>query len=142
MSGSGAFEELSTASGNTTGGAVPGSPFSRRPGWRLRCPDVLVRRAVRRARGVLDLPDLPGERDHVRGVPDEFDRGRPVQGVEDGAERAVPVHLHEAAGARRRRSTRRAATEAALREGVEIASAAELHVDEEWGTGGHLSGAG
>ena len=64
------------------------------------------------------------------------------KGSIDGAERAVPVHLHEAAGVRRRRSTRRAATEAALREGVEIATAAELHVDEEWGTGGHLSGAG
>ncbi len=74
---------------------------------RPRCPDVLVRRAVWRARGVLDLPDLPAERDHVGGVPDELDRGRLVQGFEDDAERAVPVHLHEAAGVRRRRSTRK-----------------------------------
>ena len=107
-----------------------------------RCPDVLVRRAVWRARGVLDLPDLPGERDDVRGVPDELDRGRPVESVDDEVEAAVPVHLHEAAGVRRRRSTGRTATEAALREGVEIATAAELHVDEEWGTGGHPGGAG
>ena len=35
--------------------------------------------------------------------------------VASGAERAVPVHLHEAAGVRRRRSTGKTATEAALR---------------------------
>ena len=32
----------------------------------------------------------------------------------------------------------RTATEHALREREQIATAAELHVDEEWGTGGHV----
>ena len=52
--------------------------------WRRRPRFMrITRRAVWRARGVLDLPDLPGERDHVGGVPDELDRGRPVKAADD-----------------------------------------------------------
>ena len=52
--------------------------------------------------GSLDLPDLPGEGDDVRGVPDELERGRPVQTVRDDGEGAVPVDLDERAGVRQR----------------------------------------
>src|SRR5215207_2620172 len=101
---------------------------------------------------LLDLPDLSGEGDDVRGatvtVFDELDRGRPVQAVGDDPEVPVPLHLHEAARVRQRRSSRRAATEGALREAEEVATAAKvgtaakLHVDEEPGTRGHLLGGG
>ena len=97
---------------------------------------------MRRARGVLDLPDLPGERDDVGGVPDELDRGRLV---EAGPTTVLNVPspftftrlpVFGAAGA-----PGGPPPEHALRERVQIATAAELHVDEEWGTGGHLGGA-
>ena len=35
-------------------------------------PDCSMRPAVGRPRDVVDLPDLPGQGDHVRGVPDEL----------------------------------------------------------------------
>jgi hypothetical protein len=41
---------------------------------------------VRRTRDALDLPDLPAQRDNVRGVPDELERGRLVETVGDDGE--------------------------------------------------------
>ncbi len=52
-----------------------------------------MRRAVRRTRDAVDLPDLSGEGDDVRGIPDELERGRPIQTVCDDGECAVPVDL-------------------------------------------------
>ena len=81
----------------------------------------------------VDLPNLSGEGDEVRGVPDELERGRPIQAVRDDGEGTVPVDLDECAGVRQRRSSRRAADrEDTLRESVETA-AAKFHVNEEWG---------
>src|SRR4030095_14438506 len=86
-----------------------------------------------RTRDAVDLPDLSGEGDEVRGVPDELERGRPIQAICDDGERTVPVDLDERAGVRECRRTRIAAhREDALRESVETA-AAKFHVNEEWG---------
>jgi hypothetical protein len=88
--------------------------------------------AVGWTRDALDLPDLSGERDDVCGVPDELERGRPVQTVRDDSKGAVAVDLHERARVRQRRSSRRAAgREVALRQGVQTATAAKFHVNEE-----------
>ena len=57
----------------------------------------------------VDLPNLSGEVDDIRGVPDELERGRPVQRFRDDGEAAVPVDLDERAGIRQRRRTRIAA---------------------------------
>src|SRR5438552_13850693 len=90
----------------------------------------------------VDLPNLSGEVDDIRGVPDELERGRPVQRFRDDGEGAVPVDLDERAGVRQCRRTRRAADwENTLRESVETA-AAKFHVNEEWGARGNLRGGG
>jgi hypothetical protein len=68
----------------------------------VRSPSCSTRHAVGRTRDVVDLPDLPGEGDDIRGIPDELERGRPVQTVHDDGEGAVRVDLHERAGVRYR----------------------------------------
>src|SRR5260370_1847544 len=89
-----------------------------------------------RTRAAVDLPDLSGEGDDVRGVPDELERGRPVQAVHDDGECAVCVDPDERAGVRQRRSSRRAADrEDTIRESVETA-AAKFHVNQQAGAGG------
>jgi len=55
---------------------------------------VSMRPAVVRTRDARDLQDLPSEGDDVRVVPDELERGRPVQFLHDGSEAAVPVDLY------------------------------------------------
>src|SRR5215204_4820383 len=77
--------------------------LTRREATGLRSPGCSMRLAVGRTRDVVDLPDLPGEGDNVRGVPDELERGRQVQTIRDDGEGAVPVDLHECAGVRLRR---------------------------------------
>jgi hypothetical protein len=78
-----------------------------------------------------DPPDLSGEGDEVRGVPDELERGWPIQAVHDDGEGAVPIDFDQRAGVRQRRRTRRVADrEDTLRESVETA-AAKFHVNEE-----------
>src|SRR5512133_3786940 len=85
----------------------------------------------------VDLPHLSGEGDEVRGVPDELERGRPVQAVHDVGECAVPVDLDERAGVRHRITWVNIRVDRAVREGVETA-AAKFHVKEEGGAGGSL----
>src|SRR5947207_7592942 len=53
-------------------------------------------------RDAVDLPDLSGEGDEVRGVPDELERGRPIQTVRDDGEGAVHIDLDERACVRQR----------------------------------------
>ena len=89
----------------------------------------------------VDLPDLSGEGDEVRGVPDELERGRPVQTVHDDGEGAVPVDLDERAGVRHRITRVNIRVDRAVREGVETA-AAKFHVKEEGGAGGYLRSGG
>src|SRR6266436_850801 len=102
-----------------------------------------TRHALGRTRDAVDLPDLSGEGDEVRGVPDELERGRLVQTVHDEGEGAVPVDLDERAGVVLRRSSRRAPDrEDTLREGVETVAAAKFHVNEEGGARSHLRGGG
>src|SRR2546426_12635188 len=91
-----------------------------------------TRQALKLTRDAVDLPDLSGEGNDVRGVPDELERGRLVQGMKDVGEGAVPVDLDECAGVRQCRSSRRAADrEDTLREGIKTVAGAEFHVNEE-----------
>ena len=76
-----------------------------------------MRRAVRRTRDAVDLPDLSGEGDDVRGIPDELERGRPIQTVCDDGECAVPVDLDELAGVRHRITRVNIRVDCAVREG-------------------------
>src|SRR5439155_13511620 len=88
--------------------------------------------ALQRTRDAVDLPDLSGEGDDVRGAPDELERGRLVQTVYDEGEGAVRVDLDERAGVVQRRSSRRAADRKdTLREGVKTVAGAKFHVNEE-----------
>jgi hypothetical protein len=68
-------------------------PFQRK----RRC---LARGAVGRILDAFDLPDLPAQRDDVRGLADELERGRLVQPVDEHGEGALPVDLHQGAGVR------------------------------------------
>src|SRR5206468_7067218 len=93
-------------------------------------------------RDAADLPNLSDEVDDISGVPDELERGRPVQRFRDDGEGAARGDLDERAGVRQCRRTRIAADrEDALRESVETA-AAKFHVNEEWGACGNLRGGG
>jgi hypothetical protein len=51
---------------------------TRREATGVNLSGGLMRPAVGRTRDAVDLPDLAGEGDDVRGVPDEFERSRPV----------------------------------------------------------------
>ena len=98
------------------------SPFER------HARRLLNATCVRRTRDAVDLPDLSGEGDDVRGIPDELERGRPIQTVCDDGECAVPVDLDELAGVRHRITRVNIRVDCAVREGVETA-AAKFHVD-------------
>src|SRR5216683_4259221 len=92
-----------------------------------------------RSRKAVDLPDLPGEGDDVRGGPDELERARQVQIIQDDSESTVPVDRHERAAVRLRgRTWRSAGNPRALRERVELATAAKFHVDQKAGAGGYF----
>src|SRR5215471_18470639 len=93
---------------------------------------------VGRTRDAVDLPDLPAQRDNVRGVLDELERGWLVEAAGDDGEGAVPVDLHQGAGVRQGGRTCRAAGPDALGKGVKRAAAAELHIDEQGTARGHL----
>jgi hypothetical protein len=75
-----------------------------------------MRHALGPTRDAVDLPNLSGEVDDIRGVPDELERGRPVQRFRDDGEGTVSVDLDERAGVRQCRRTRIAARPVALRE--------------------------
>ena len=95
-----------------------------------------------RSRKAVDLPDLPGEGDDVRGGPDELERGRQVQIVVMTVKVPSPLTstsepLFGCAG-----EPGGAAGPRALRERVEPATAAKFHVNEEAGARGHLRGRG
>src|SRR6266516_7832711 len=49
----------------------------------VRPASCSTRGALARTPDAVDLPDLSGEGDEVRGVPDELERGGPVQAVHD-----------------------------------------------------------
>src|SRR5207247_3951199 len=89
---------------------------------------------------VVDPPDLPGEGDDISIVPDELERGRLVQAVHDDGEGAVLVDLDERARVRHRKISNR--VERAVREGVETATAAKFHFNEEGDAGGYLRSGG
>ena len=92
-----------------------------------------------RTRDAVDPPDLPGDGDDVRGVPDELERSWPVQTVRDDGEGAVPFDLYERAGVwLQPENPQGHPATPALRERVETMTAAKFHVDEEGGAGGHL----
>ena len=100
-----------------------------------------TRHALGPTPNAVDLPHLSGEGDEVRGVPDELERGRPVQTVHDDGECAVPVDLDERAGVRHRITRVNIRVDRAVREGVETA-AAKFHVKEEGDAGGYLRSGG
>ena len=52
-----------------------------------------MRHALEPTPDAFDLPNLSGEVDDIRGVPDELERGRPVQTVRDDGEGAVHIDL-------------------------------------------------
>src|SRR4029077_5794240 len=100
-------------------------------------------RAVGRTREAVDLPDLPGEGDHVSFLPDELERGRLVQTVHDHGKGAVPVDLDERAGVRHRKIQRFSSrVERAEREGVKGATEAKLQVKHPRGAGGYVRSGG
>jgi len=92
--------------------------------------------AERRRRHVVNLPDLASQGDDVGRVADHLERGRKIQTVHDDGEAAISIHFHLRAGARQCRGTFELPALLALRQGVELAAAAEFHVDEEPGTRG------
>src|SRR6516164_4725776 len=93
-------------------------------------PPVVRRRALGSSvRHTIDLPDLPGQGDDVRGLPDELERRRPVQSVNDDGEGAVVVGLDQRAGVRLRGRPREGIVPDALREGVQRITRAEFHAD-------------
>src|SRR5688572_3101729 len=85
-------------------------PRSGRP----RAPRCSMSFLFGRSRGIVNLPDLAGDGDHVGGVPDELQRGRLIQTVEDDGEGAIRVYLHERAGIWLRWSTLKGAIPEAL----------------------------
>src|SRR5205823_10177087 len=78
-------------------------------------------------RDAVDLPDLSGEGDEVRGVPDELERGRPVQAAHDDGECAVLVDLDERAGVRHRITRVDIRVDHTMREGVETTATIKFH---------------
>ena len=85
------------AAGRREGSQAPSGARRRSPSTRS------TRAAVGRTRDALDLPDLPAERRHIRGVLDDLERRRPVQALGDDGEGAVAVDLQELASVRHRR---------------------------------------
>ena len=105
----------------------------------VRERDRSTRHTVGPLRDTIDSPDLSGEGDHVRRVPDELERRWLVEPIRDHREGTVPLDLHEGAGVRQRRRTRLVADlEVPLRQGIQSATAAKFHVDQEASARSHL----
>ena len=87
---------------------------------------------------IVDLPDLPGEGDDVRGVADDLERGRPVQPVDDGGEGAVPVDPDERAGVRLRRRALDVPSQKPCERAYSVRPRPNSTSTSEPGAGGHL----
>ena len=86
---------------------------------------------VGRAGDVVDLPDIAAQRDHVRGRPDDLQRGRAVEFAGDNGEAAVVVDAKELAGVRICRRPWVASTVGALCEAEHRLPAPPLHVHDQ-----------
>jgi hypothetical protein len=83
-------------------------------------------------RHVVDPPDFAAKGDDVRGVPNELERSRLVEAVDDDGHCSVLVDSQQCTRLRQRRRTVRGAFwKIALRQGVQRSTQSKLHVDVE-----------
>src|SRR5436305_13339848 len=99
-------------------------------------------RCVVKVLETVDLPDLPGQGDHVGISPDELERRRPIERAAHRGEGTVLIDSHERPGVVYCRRSFRIARTLPLRQSEKGSTSAYFHVHQKGGAGRYESDCG
>src|SRR5436305_9935407 len=99
-------------------------------------------RCVVKVLETVDLPDLPGQGDHVGISPDELERRRPIERAAHRGKSTVRIGSHDRPGVGHCRRSFRIARTLPLRQSEETPAAAYFHIHEQGGASRYESDCG